>query len=304
MWIRLIFLLICMALAACAPAQGAAIPYVDLRVRTPLPQVAPAELTHLRVGVAAILSPQGTVESYSELTSYLAEKLGRPVDLLQRRTYAELNDMVEADQVDLAFICTNAYVVGNEHFGMELLLAPEINGESVYRSQLIVPVDSDADTMTDLRDRVFAFTDPMSFTGRIYAVYLLQQIGETPEQFFQRTFYTYSHDRAIEAVADGVADGAAVDSLVLDYALQRDPGLAERIRIIHTSEAFGIPPVVVPATLPPRQKLQLRNLLRTMHEDSEGRVVLHELGIDRFVEVDDAAYNGVRAIVHATGIGE
>jgi phosphonate transport system substrate-binding protein len=139
MWIRLIFLLICMALAACAPAQGAAIPYVDLRVRTPLPQVAPAELTHLRVGVAAILSPQGTVESYSELTSYLAEKLGRPVDLLQRRTYAELNDMVEADQVDLAFICTNAYVVGNEHFGMELLLAPEINGESVYRSQLIVP---------------------------------------------------------------------------------------------------------------------------------------------------------------------
>jgi phosphonate transport system substrate-binding protein len=304
MWIRPFSLLICLVLAACAPAQGAAIPYVDLSVRTPLPQAAPAELTHLRVGVAAILSPQGTVESYSELTDYLAEKLGRPVDLLQRRTYAELNDMVEADQVDLAFICTNAYVVGNEHFGMELLLAPEINGESVYRSQLIVPVDSDADTMTDLRDRVFAFTDPMSFTGRIYAVYLLQQIGETPEQFFQRTFYTYSHDRAIEAVADGVADGAAVDSLVLDYALQRDPGLAERIRIIHTSEAFGIPPVVVLATLPPRQKLQLRNLLLTMHEDSEGRAVLHELGIDRFVEVDDAAYNGVRAIVHATGIGE
>jgi phosphonate transport system substrate-binding protein len=273
-------------------------------VRTPLPQVAPAELTHLRVGVAAILSPQGTVESYSELTGYLAEKLGRPVDLLQRRTYAELNDMVEENQVDLAFICTNAYVVGNEQFGMELLLAPEINGESVYRSQLIVPADSNAETLADLRGSVFAFTDPMSFTGRIYAVYLLQQMDEMAEQFFQRTFYTYSHDRAIEAVADGVADGAAVDSLVLDYALQRDPSLAERIRIIHTSEAFGIPPVVVPATLPPRQKAQLSDLLLTMHEDSEGRAVLHGLGIDRFVEVDNAAYDGVRAIVHATGIGE
>ncbi len=304
MWIRLIFLLICLALTACTPAQGAAIPYVDLSVRTPLPQVAPAELTHLRVGVAAILSPQGTVESYSELTGYLAAKLGRPVDLLQRRTYAELNDMVKASQVELAFICTNAYVVGNEQFGMELLLAPEINGESVYYSQLIVPADSEAETMADLRGRVFAFTDPMSFTGRIYPVYTLQQMGETPEHFFQRAFYTYSHDRAIEAVADGVADGAAVDSLVLDYALQREPGLAARIRIIHTSEAFGIPPVVVPASLPPRQKAQLYDLLRTMHEDSEGRTVLHELGIDRFVEVDDRAYDGVRAIVHATGIGE
>jgi phosphonate transport system substrate-binding protein len=212
--------------------------------------------------------------------------------------------MVEENQVELAFICTNAYVVGNEQFGMELLLAPEINGESVYYSQLIVPSSSAAQSLADLRNKVFAFTDPMSFTGRIYPVYMLQQMGETPEHFFQRTFYTYSHDRAIEAVADGVADGAAVDSLVLDYALQRNPALASRLRIIHTSEAFGIPPVVVPPTLPPRQKAQLRDLLATMHEDAAGRAVLRELGIDRFVAIDNAAYDGVRAIVHATGIGE
>jgi len=299
-----LLLLIISLLAACVGAQGAALPFVDLSVRTPLPQVAPAELTHLRIGVAAILSPQGTVASYSKLADYLAAKLGRPVDLLQRRTYAELNAMVEESQVELAFICTNAYVVGNEQFGMELLLAPEINGESVYYSQLIVPAESAAQSMADLRSQVFAFTDPMSFTGRIYPVYLLQQMGETPERFFQRTFYTYSHDRAIEAVADSVADGAAVDSLVLEYALQRNPALASRIRIIHTSEAFGIPPVVVPPTLPPRQKAQLRDLLLTMHTDAAGQAVLRELGIDRFVEIDNAAYDGVRAVVHATGIGE
>lgn len=280
------------------------LPHVDLSVRTPLPHAAPGEIAHLRVGVAAILSPQGTVESYSELTAYLAEKMGRPVDLLQRRTYAEFNDMVEKSQVDLAFICTNSYVVGNEQFGMELLVAPEINGESVYYSQLIVPASSAAQSMADLRGKVFAFTDPMSFTGRIYPVYLLQQMGETPERFFQRTFYTYSHDRAIEAVAAGVADGAAVDSLVLDYALQRNSELASRLRIIHTSTAFGIPPVVVPPTLPPRQKAQLRDLLLTMHEDTAGQAVLRELGIDRFVAIDNTAYDGVRAIVHATGIGE
>lgn len=299
-----IVLLLVWFLTGCTSAETSALPYVDLNVRTPLPAAAPAEIAHLRVGVAAILSPQGTVESYGELTAYLAEKLGRPVDLVQRRTYAELNDMVEENQVELAFICTNAYVVGNEQFGMELLLAPEIAGESVYYSQVIVPATSVAQSMTDLSDKVFAFTDPMSFTGHIYPVYMLQQMGETAETLFQRTFYTYSHDRAIEAVADGVADGAAVDSLVLDYALQRDPDLASRIRIIHTSEAFGIPPVVVPSTLPPRQKAQLRELLLTMHEDVAGKTVLQELGIDRFVKVENAAYDGVRRLVHATGIGE
>lgn len=306
-WLRIrkvLLMMLAAALAGCGPGPASDLPFVDMSRRVALPVAAPAEIAPLRVGVAAILSPQGTVESYGELTAYLAEKLGRPVDLIQRRTYAELNDMVEASQVELAFICTNAYVVGSEQFGMKLLLAPEINGESVYYSQLIVPADSSAQTMADLRDKVFAFTDPMSFTGRIYPVYVLQQMNETPEHFFQRTFYTYSHDRAIEAVADGVADGAAVDSLVLDYALQRDPALADSIRIIHTSEAFGIPPVVVPATLPVRQKAQIHDLLLKMHEDDAGRAVLQELGIDRFVAIDDAAYDGVRAIVHATGIGE
>ena len=297
-------LVVMLTLAGCTPGQASAVPYVDLTVRAALPQAAPVEIAHLRVGVAAILSPQGTVESYGELTAYLAEKLGRPVDLLQRRTYAELNNMVAENQVELAFICTNAYVVGNETFGMELLLAPEIGGASVYYSQLIVPATSTAQGMADLRAAVFAFTDPMSFTGHIYPVYTLQQMGETPEEFFRRTFYTYSHDRAINAVADGVADGAAVDSLVLDYALRRDPDLASRIRVVHTSEAFGIPPVVVPPTLPPRQKAQLSEILLAMHEDAQGQAVLRELGIDRFVPVENAAYDGVRKLVHATGIGE
>ncbi len=235
--------------------------------------------------------------SYSALTEYLARKLGRPVDLVQRRTYAEFNELVERGEVDLAFVCTNAYVVGAETFGMELLLAPEIDGKSVYYSQLIVPVESAAQSMADLRGEVFAFTDPMSFTGYIYPLYLLRQLGETPETFFQRTFYTYSHDRAIEAVANGLADGAAVDSLVLDYALQREPEMAARLRIIYTSEAFGIPPVVVPPSLPPRQKAQVRNLLLTMHEEREGQIVLRQLGIDRFIEIEESAYDDIRRIV-------
>lgn len=300
----LLLLFLCSLLSACAAAQADALPYVDLRVRTPLPPAAPAEIAHLNVGVAAIVSPQGTVDSYGALAAYLGTKLGRPVEMVQRRTYAELNDLVEANQVDVAFICTNAYVLGNEQFGMELLLAPEIDGESIYHSQLIVPTGSTARSMADLRGRVFAFTDPLSFTGRIYPVYLLQQLGETPESFFSRTFYTYNHDHAVEAVAAGVADGAAVDSLVLAHALRRDPTLGERLRVIHTSEAFGIPPVVVPPNLPPRQKAQIKDILLHMHEDPAGREVLEDLGFDRFVAVSDSAYDGVRRVVHATEIGQ
>ena len=220
---------------------------------------------------------------------------------MQRKTYAEVNRLIEDNQVDVGFVCTSAYVDGHNTFGMELLVAPEINGETVYYSELIVPADSDASTMTDLQGKVFAFTDPMSFTGQVYPSYLVRQLGADPATFFERTFFTYSHDRAIEAVAAGVADGAAVDSLVLDYALKRNPNLGDRLQVIHRSQPFGIPPVVIPPDLPPKQKLLLREALLTMSDNPRGQAILAELGIDRFVLIEDSAYTEIRELIQEAG---
>jgi phosphonate transport system substrate-binding protein len=289
-------------LSGCAQARAEPLPYVNLNQREPLPPAAPAEVIPLRLAVAAIFSPQGTVESYNGLAVYLGQKLGRPVELVQRRTYAEANELIERGQVDLAFVCTSAYVAGHDEFGMELLLAPEVNGEQVYYSVLIVPAGSPAQSMADLQGTVFAFTDPMSHSGRVYPTYLLQQLGVTPEEFFSRTFFTYSHDKAIQAVAERVADGAAVDSLVLDYALQRDPTLAGRIELIHRSPPFGIPPVVTSPNLPPRQKAELRQVLLDMPADPAGRQILADLGFDRFTVLGDDAYDTARQIINATDL--
>lgn len=293
--------LLLLVLTGCASVQADTLPYVDLSRREPLPVAAPGEVVPLRVAVAAIISPVGTAESYSDLIRYLGRKLGRPVELVQRRTYAESNQLIEEKKVDVGFVCTSAYVAGHDDFGMELLVAPEVNGERVYYSVLIVPAASDIHRLADLRGKVFAFTDPMSHSGRVYPTYLLQKLGTTPDEFFSRTFFTYSHDKAIQAVAAGVADGAAVDSMVLDYALSRDPSLAQRIRIIHKSPPFGIPPVVVPPNLSPKLKAQLRQILLDMADDPEGRPILDGLGIDRFVELDDAAYDTARQVIQQTG---
>lgn len=283
-------------LVGCVGASTA-IPYIDLSQRQALPPVAAAEVVPLRLAVAVIISPQGTAESYAELAGYLGEKLRRPVQIIRRRTYAEVNELIASQSVDLAFVCTSAYIEGNAEFGMELLVAPEIDGRIEYHSTLIVPLESSAQTMADLQGQVFAFTDPMSFSGRVYPTYLVQELGENPADFFARTFFTYSHDQAIEAVAARVADGAAVDSLVLEYAFRRNPELKERVRIIHRSPPFGIPPVVAPPDLPVRQKLLLYELLLEMEQNPTGRQILGHLGIDRFVPISDAAYDTVRRLV-------
>jgi phosphonate transport system substrate-binding protein len=255
----------------------------------------------LRVAIAAVISPKGTLESYSPFLDYLAERTGRPVELVQRQTYAEVNDLVRDGDVDLALVCTGAYVKGHEQFGMELLAAPQVGGETVYYSYVIVPTASPAQGLADLRGKRFAFTDPLSNSGHLMPLYLLWQMGETPESFFERTLYTYSHDNSIRAVAEGLVDGAGVDSLVYDYALSRDPSLAGRVRIVARSEPCGMPPVVVPPRRDAAQKQTLRDLLLTMHQDPAGRAVLEELLIDRFVPIDDRAYDSVREALERVG---
>ena len=282
-------------LTACGSgAQPAAT--VSLSNLSPLPTPA-LDVVPLRVAVAAVISPKGTVESYAPLLDYLGQKLNRPVELVQRRTYMEVNDLIEQGGVDLAFVCTSAYIVGDEDFGMELLAAPQVKGETVYHAYLIVPANSQARDMADLKDKVFAFTDPISLTGRAYPTALVQQLGATPETFFSRTFFTYSHDEAIYAVANGLADGASVDSLVFDYALSRDPSLAQKVKVIHQSPPFGIPPVVVNPNLRPQVKADLQALLLGMNQDPAGQAALSAIGIERFVTLDDSAYVTARLLI-------
>jgi len=255
----------------------------------------------LRMAVAAIISPDTTMSTYDQLLSYLGEKLGRPVRLEQRSTYAETNDLVRVGSVELAFVCTYAYILGHQEFGMELLVVPQVGGQTVYHSYIIVPYDSDAQGLEGLRGKVFAFADPLSNSGRLAPTYMLAQRGETPESFFGRYIFTYGHDKSIEAVAEGLVDGAAVDSLVYDYIAAQNPQHARRTRIIEVSPPYGIPPVVVPPGLDAQLKEEIRQALLEMHLDPEGKAILSHLMIDRFVTGSDDMYDSVRDMAAALG---
>ena len=248
----------------------------------------------LRVAVAAVISPKATFDTYSPLLDYLAKQLDRPVELLQRPTYAEINELLRTGQADVGFICGGAFVEGERDGYMELLVVPEIGGTTTYQALIIVAADSPYRSFEDLRGRRFAFTDPLSNTGRLYIQYRLAQMDETPESFFGESIYTYSHDNSIRAVAQGIVDGATVDSLVFDALVRSEPDLGRRLRVVERSRPFGIPPVVVHPDLAPTLKAALQKALLNMHTDSQGRSALAVLYVDRFVLSAPAAYEDIR----------
>ena len=209
--------------------------------------------------------------------------------------------LIRGGQVDIAFVCSLAYLEGRDVSSMELLVAPVVNGRTEYYSYLIVPYDRPNTSLENLRQKVFAFTDPISNSGHLAPTYQLALLGETPGGFFRRYIYTYSHDNSIVAVADKLVDGAAVDSLVYDQLAITNPELISKTKIIARWGPYGIPPVVVNPELDPKLKEQLRIFLLNLHNSDTGVRLLRGIGIEKFVIVEDDLYSSVREMKNKLG---
>ena len=257
--------------------------------------------TAIKVAIGSVISPKESYIYYEEMIQYISRKIGGPVKIIQRRTYQEINDLLKNKEIDFAFVCSGPYVEGNEAFGLKLLVAPQMYGRTTYNSYVIVPKNSSYTDFSDLRGKKFAFTDPLSSSGMLYPSYKLALINETPASFFgvdekgrNNSFFTYSHDYSIIAVAEELADGAAVNSLVYEYMKKTEPDIISKTRIIEVSQPFGNPPVVVSKDIDPFLEKRLRDIFMNMDRDEEGRRILSSIMIDRFIIMDDNAYNPVR----------
>jgi len=250
----------------------------------------------IRVAVAAMISAKESVVYYHQLLDFIAHQLGHKIELIQRQTYSEINDLLRDGKIDLAFICSGPYATGRQTYGFEALAVPQVRGKHSYHSYLIVNQNSAFKNLMDLRGKSFAFTDPESNTGKLVPTYWLVQQKEQPKEFFGKIIYTHSHDNSIMAVANSLVDGAAVHEQIWEYFNEKNPTFTSSTRIIKKSQAFGNPPVVASKYLASQLKADIQRILMSMHLDPKGKKILDELMIDRFLNPDDKWYESIVAM--------
>jgi phosphonate transport system substrate-binding protein len=248
----------------------------------------------IRIAVGGMITPREGFVYYRGFLDYIGKKLDRQVEFIDRENYREINQLLRSGNVDVAFVCSGPYVEGHRAFGLELLVAPQAYGQVVYYAYIIVARDSPIARFEELKGRTFAFADPDSNSGRLVPEYMLAKIGETPDSFFSKYIFTYAHDKSIKAVAQGIVDGASVDSLIWDYADKLNPQFTSKTKVVRKSAPYAIPPVVVRPGLDDKLKKALKQIFLTAHADPEGKAILEKMMIDKFVEIDDKAYDSIR----------
>jgi phosphonate transport system substrate-binding protein len=225
----------------------------------------------LRFAIASMVSAEETWIEYKELVDYVSERMGVKTSMVLRPSYSAVRRLLEEKKVDLAFICTGTYIISSREGTVELLAVPEFKNNLKYQCFFIVRADSAISKIEDLRGKRFAFTDLESNTGCIVPTWAIKQYGVEPKSYFESIIYTGSHDRSIHAVADGVTDGAGVDSLVFYSFVKTHPDLENRLRVIWKSEVFGVPPIVIPKGLEADIKEKLCDIFLSMSRDTRAQ---------------------------------
>jgi phosphonate transport system substrate-binding protein len=255
-----------------------------------------------RVAVSAAFESEEQAPVYKELVAYLAEKTGALYEVVTGLGYGPLVEMLKSGDIDFGFVCACPDIVAHDDPSpaIEILAGPIIKdaryaGKPIFFSDLIVRNDSSFKSLQDLAGRTYVYNGDLSLAGYIMPRNHLLDLGLT-HGFFGKVLRSGSHEDSIRMVAEGLADGSYVSSLVLDHARDKGRRHANAVRVIESLGPSPVPPVVASAKTPVAERERFRRSLVTMHEDPRGRRILDEASLERFVTITYHDYEPVRAM--------
>ncbi|MCU7875460.1 MAG: PhnD/SsuA/transferrin family substrate-binding protein [Candidatus Thiodiazotropha sp. (ex Lucinoma borealis)] len=253
----------------------------------------------IRFGLTAVVLTEN-LRFLDQWSQYLGQKMDRKIEFVLRKSYQDVMDLLDSGGIEFAWICGYPYVQTRKPESLQLLTVPIYRGAPRYHSYIIVHHNSTHQHFSDLKGKVFAFSDPDSNSGFLYPLSLMMEKGEKPETFFRQTFFTFNHAETVQAVSEQVADGGAVDSYIWEYLAIFRPDITEKTRIIKTSPSFGFPPIVSRIGVNDTTVSLMKSTLENMDEDSAGKELLERLKLDGFGHFSDSLFNEIRAMAYKT----
>ncbi len=278
------------ALAVVAVGAGAALtlhrsqPEPEARATVDVQSSADDDETE-RFVLATMWSPTAGFERSERFVECLEGALGRPVQLVQRETYAEGNAELLSGNSDLGLICTGA--TANERLREDFVPVWRLiddQGADTYRAVVVVQEDDAATSLEDLQGASVAWVDPDSLTGYLALRHELVGRGHHPDTYFGTSRFTHSHDRSATSVAGGVMRTAPLDEVVFREVPEKD-----RLRVVWTSQRFPAPVFVA--------RRGRVDLIRALEELSTRRDCLEPLGAIGLARTEWEDYEAVRAVV-------
>ncbi|HEX9443470.1 MAG TPA: phosphate/phosphite/phosphonate ABC transporter substrate-binding protein [Candidatus Binatia bacterium] len=263
----------------------------------------------LRVGFVPSENVQQVAQNAQPIVDILHKELGMEIEPFVATDYTGVVEALRAKKLDIAFLSPASYVLAKNEANIQVALKSHRKGSAAYYAAIITRSDSGIRTLQDLRNKTFAFGDPLSTTGHIIPRKMFLENGIDPAKDFKNVIYSGGHDATVLAVLHRKVDAGATfanftdgkDAAWIQYL--KNPEDQRQIRAIAYSEAIPADNLVYRGDLDPALAKKITDTFLALGRDPAGQKMLRDLyQIDGFVPASDGDYESVRAAFKIAGI--
>ena len=300
--------------AGCAPQVVKETVIVEKAVEkvvtaTPLPPTEVPPPPTIRMFFVPSQEVDAVLVSGQDIADMLTEMTGYEFEIAVPTSYAAVIEALCAGKAGVAWLASLAYVLANNKCGASPILQSERFGSYTYQAEILVQADAVREarglepitSIEDLNGKTFAYTDPASTSGYLFAKVMLDKAGVE----FAEEIFSGGHTQSVLAVYKGDVDaGAAFWSAIRPDGSIGDarrniitdfPDVAEKVKILVLSSPIPNDTVSVSPMLDPQVARTIQQALIDLAKTEEGVQALGDLyNITGFIPGDDARYEPVR----------
>jgi phosphonate transport system substrate-binding protein len=263
----------------------------------------------LRVGFVPAENVQQVAQNAQPIVEILQKKLGMEVQPFVATDYTGVVEALRAKKLEIAFLSPASYVLAKGEADIQVVLKSHRKGLAEYYAAIITHADSGVKNLEDLRNRTFAFSDPVSTTGHVFPKKMFKEIGIDPVKDFKSVIFSGGHDATVLAVLNRKVDAGATfanfpdgkDAAWTQYL--KDPKEQKQIRAIAYSEPIPADNLVISSHVEPGLARKIQDIFLELSRDPAGQKMLRDLyQIDGFVAASDRDYDTVREAFGIAGI--
>lgn len=254
----------------------------------------------LELAWAPTIEPAVLREEMEPLRLYLQEELDRPVHLTVPESYEATAEQLVFGRVDIAALPPALYVNTRRKSPEITPLATKVaDGSPGTDGLILVPFESDARTIEDLRGATFCFSDEDSTTGYLLPMAYLRSLGHDPDEFIGEIHWSGDHISVMRDLLDGRCQAGGTNSGNLVAASSSGMPAAKFRRLAITG---SIPHGIVTAAEHLDQKTRDAVARALLAFDPREEVGTEALGgtqqITGFAPPDHAAYDALEKALH------
>lgn len=229
-----------------------------------------------------------TRTAYEPFFKHLAEKLGRPYELVVTNDWAGISVALANGQADVAWLGPWGYVLANHESAAQAIATVKYDGRPFYHAILIGRPGLEIENWPqDARGLKLSLADVGSTSGWLIPTHYFKTKGIDPKTYFQYRDGA-SHPANVTAVATSQVDIAS--DYDRNFTAMVEKGIVKRddVSIVWTSDPLPNDPLVVRKDLEPElvKKLQAA-LLAITEEDAKTLMPKHYTG---WVKADHSNY--------------